>query len=93
MIADLSFREATIVAREIDGVFLSAVVDHGKESYLYRGLVEDRSFDDNGELDTIRLREAHRRLLSDDRTERIRPSTASMSKRTSGIVSFGVIYF
>jgi hypothetical protein len=65
----LSFRERTIAAREIDGVFLSAVVDHGKESYLYRGLVEDWSFDVNGELDTIRLRDAHRRLLSQDRTE------------------------
>jgi hypothetical protein len=44
----LSFREGTIAAREIDGVFLSGVVDHGKESYLYSGLVEDWSFDVNG---------------------------------------------
>ena len=63
----LSFKEVSIDPREIDGVFLSAVIDHGKESYLYRGIVEDWSFDKDGELDTVRLRFAHRRFLSADR--------------------------
>lgn len=54
-------------AQDFDGVFLSAVVDHGKESYLYRGIVEGWSFDGSGQLDTIRLTLAHRRLLSSDR--------------------------
>jgi hypothetical protein len=62
----LKFKEVRIEAREIDGVFLSAVIDHGA-SYLYRGIVEDWSFNSDGQLDTIRLRVAHRRLLSADR--------------------------
>lgn len=65
----LSFSEISLKAREVDGVFLSAVVDHGKESYLYRGIVEDWSFDSSGDLDSIRLRFAHRRLLADDRRD------------------------
>lgn len=64
----LSFKEVSIAPREIDGVFLSAVIDHGKESYLYRGIVEDWSFDRDGHLDTIRLRLTYRRVLSKDRT-------------------------
>lgn len=63
----LSFHEVSIEPREIGGVFLSAIVDHGKDSYLYRGIVEDWSFDGSGNLDSIRLRFAHRRLLSEDR--------------------------
>jgi hypothetical protein len=54
--------------REIDGVFLSAVVDHGKEAYLYRGIVVDWSFDSDGGLENVRLRLAHRRKLDADRT-------------------------
>lgn len=52
--------------RRVDGTFLSAVVDHGKEPYLYRGVVTDWSFDADGNLDNVRLELAHRRKLSDD---------------------------
>ena len=62
----LSFRERS-EPRRVDGVFLSAVVDHGKESYLYRGIVLDWSFDASGNLDNIRLTLAHRRRLESDR--------------------------
>lgn len=49
-----------------DGVYLSAIVAHSSKSYLYRGLVSDFTFDDNGTLDTIVLTDAHRRELSQD---------------------------
>lgn len=62
----LRFEEVSIDAREIDGVFLSAIIDHG-EQYLYRGIVEDWSFNAEGQLDTIRLRFTHRRRLEADR--------------------------
>lgn len=62
----LSFKDGAAESREIDGVFLSAVVDQGKDSYLYRGIVDDWSFNKDGELDLIRLRLAHRRPLQDD---------------------------
>lgn len=65
----LSFSEVSIQAREVDGVFLSAVVDHAKDSYLYRGIVEDWSFSDDGQLESVRLTFAHRRRLSDDRPD------------------------
>lgn len=65
----LSFRGVATDPRPIDGVFLSAVVDHGKESYLYRGIVEDWSFDAGGQLESLRLSLAHRRKLDDDRRE------------------------
>ena len=53
-------------SRTVDGVFLSAVVDHAKESFLYRGIVEDWSFDSDGNLDNVRLTLAHRRNLGAD---------------------------
>lgn len=65
----LSFKEVSLQSREVDGVYLSAVVDHSKETYLYRGIVEDWSFDHDGGLQTISLSFAHRRLLSQDRPE------------------------
>lgn len=49
-----------------DGVYLSAIVAHSGKSYLYRGLVSDFTYDDNGALDTIVLTDAHRRELSQD---------------------------
>jgi hypothetical protein len=54
--------------REVGGVFLSAVVEQGRETYLYRGIVVDWSFDANGNLENVRLKLAHRRKLGDDRT-------------------------
>jgi hypothetical protein len=63
----LSFKEVSIEPREVDGVYLSAVVDHSKDSYLYRGIVEDWTFNADGSLATISLSNAHRRLLSDDK--------------------------
>jgi len=63
----LSFKEVSLKQREVDGVYLSAVVDHSKDTYLYRGIVEDWSFDQDGRLETICLSFTHRRLLSQDR--------------------------
>ena len=55
--------------RDVDGVYVSAVVDHSKDSYLYRGIVEDWTFDGEGNLETIALSNAHRRLMSQDRPQ------------------------
>jgi hypothetical protein len=65
----LDFRENAAEGRRVDGVYLSAVVDHGSGSYLYRGIVSDFTFDRDGALDTIVLADAHRRNLADDRVE------------------------
>jgi len=51
----------------IDGVYLSAVVQHGDADYLYRGLVVHFTYAPGGQLDKVVLQEAHRRKLSDDR--------------------------
>lgn len=73
----LSFKEVSIESRQVAGVFLSAVVDHGKESYLYRGIVEDWSFDGAGQLENVRLSLAHRRKLSDDKPGSLGSTTGS----------------
>jgi hypothetical protein len=65
----LDFRENAGESRRVDGVYLSAVVDHASGSYLYRGIVSDFTFDRDGALDTIVLADAHRRRLTDDREE------------------------
>jgi hypothetical protein len=65
----LDFRENAAEGRRVDGVYLSAVVDHASGSYLYRGIVSDFTFDREGALDTIVLMDAHRRRLTDDRAE------------------------
>lgn len=65
----LLFRENAGEYRRVDGVYLSAVVDHASGSYLYRGIVSDFTFDRDGALDTIVLADAHRRRLVDDRAE------------------------
>ena len=51
----------------VDGVYLSAIIKHGKNDVLYRGIVADWLLDSNGDLDRILLRMAHRRKLEDDR--------------------------
>jgi hypothetical protein len=53
---------------EVDGVYLSAVVQQGSAAILYRGIVEDWTFDRDGRLDWISLRLAHRRQLDRDLT-------------------------
>ena len=63
----LRFREGAPPSPEPDGVYLSAVVNHGPANYLYRGIVADFTFDGDGRLDTIVLTDAHRRPLSSDR--------------------------
>lgn len=63
----LSFAETGVAARTVAGVFLSAVVEHGEEAYVYRGIVQDWSFTSDGTLDNIRLALAHRRRLEDDK--------------------------
>jgi hypothetical protein len=65
----LNFRENASEGRRVDGVYVSAVVDHASGSYLYRGIVSDFTFDRDGRLDTIVLADAHRRRLVDDREE------------------------
>ncbi len=65
----LDFRENAGEGRAVDGVYFSAVVDHQSDSYLYRGIVYDFTFDRDGALDTIVLTDAHRRKLVDDRHE------------------------
>lgn len=62
----LAFHDSDDAERDISGVYLPAVVDHAKASYLYRGIVADWTFDKDGQLDTISLRLAHRRLLDAD---------------------------
>lgn len=64
----LSFAEADGDSRAVAGVFLSAVVEHGGDPYVYRGIVTDWSFSSGGALDNVRLTFAHRRKLADDRT-------------------------
>lgn len=51
-----------------DGVYASAVVELGKEAFLYWGIVEDFAFDESGELDRFVLSLAHRRRLANDRS-------------------------
>lgn len=53
--------------KEIDGVYLSAVIHQGGDSYLYRGIVSEYYLDKAGSLDRVLLRLAHRRLLTKDR--------------------------
>ena len=65
----LDFRENAAEGRAVDGVYVSAVVDHASGSYLYRAIVTDFTFDRDGALDTIVLTDAHRRRLADDREE------------------------
>ncbi len=65
----LDFRENGAEGRAVDGVYVSAVVDHASGSYLYRGIVTDFTFDRDGALDTVVLTDAHRRRLVDDRED------------------------
>lgn len=53
---------------QIDGVYLSAVVQHNDADYLYRGIVTDFSYSKEGQLDRVILTLAHRRLLKEDRS-------------------------
>jgi hypothetical protein len=63
---ELTSRTSLVYPRVIDGVYLSATVAVGSEVMLYRGIVADFTFDDDGSLDTITIADAHRRLLADD---------------------------
>jgi hypothetical protein len=71
----LDFRENAGEGKAVDGVYFSAVVDHASGSYLYRGIVNDFTFDRDGALDTIVLTDAHRRKLEDDRHQHDGPAT------------------
>jgi hypothetical protein len=65
----LEFSEFQPFEREgiVDGVYISAIVKHGRSDVLYRGIVADWLLDSKGELDRILMRRAHRRKLEDDR--------------------------
>jgi hypothetical protein len=65
----LDFFENEPEGRDVDGVYLSAVVNQGTTSYLYRGIVYDFTYDRDGGLDTIVLTDAHRRSLAADRDD------------------------
>ncbi len=71
----LDFRENAGEGKAVDGVYFSAVVDHASGSYLYRGIVNDFTFDRDGALDTVVLTDAHRRKLEDDRHQANEPAT------------------
>lgn len=73
----LSFKEVSLESRDVAGVFLSAIVEHGKQCYLYRGIVEDWSFNSDGQLENVRLSLTHRRKLSDDRIASDIPAAGS----------------
>ena len=51
----------------VAGVYLTTIVHHSDNDYLYRGIVADFFFDKSGNLDKVLLRLAHRRALSKDR--------------------------
>jgi hypothetical protein len=70
----LDFRENAGEGRAVDGVYVSAVVDHASGSFLYRGIVTDFTFDRDGTLDTIVLTDAHRRRLEADRQDQEPPA-------------------
>jgi hypothetical protein len=76
----LDFRENAAESRAVDGVYVSAVVDHASGSYLYRGIVSDFTFDRDGALDTIVLTDAHRRRLVDDLDEAGPPTSVGPSE-------------
>jgi hypothetical protein len=76
----LDFRENAGEGRAVDGVYVSAVVDHASGSYLYRGIVSDFTFDRDGALDTVVLWDAHRRRLVDDREEGQPPAQVGPSE-------------
>jgi hypothetical protein len=65
----LEFRESPEPAPAIDGVYLSAIVDHSDGSFLYRGIVRDFTFGRDGQLEKIVLTLAHRRKLQSDREQ------------------------
>jgi hypothetical protein len=65
----LAFFENQHESRTVDGVYLSAVINQGVSSYLYRGIVYDFTYDRDGGLDTIVLTDAHRRSLAADRDD------------------------
>lgn len=74
----MEFGESPEPAPAIDGVYLSAIVDHSDGSFLYRGIVRDFTFGRDGQLEKIILTLAHRRKLESDR-ERLTPPITSSS--------------
>lgn len=61
------FGQKRIDADLPDAVYLSAVVEQGKECVVYWGIVRDWTFDRSGNLDRIILVFAHRRSFQADR--------------------------
>ena len=65
----LEFPELKMQPFPLDGVYLSAVVQHQEHDYLYRGIVRDFSYGSDGQLERVILVAVHRRLLDRDRKE------------------------
>lgn len=61
------FKGSPYADEEVDGVLLTTIVHHTDGDYLYRGLVVDFFFDNEGALDRVLLTLAARRKLADDR--------------------------
>jgi hypothetical protein len=51
---------------DIEFVFVDAIVQIGRESYLYDGILVDYELRSDGGLETISIKNAQRRKLSDD---------------------------
>lgn len=74
----LNFKEAKPKQYvDVQGTYLSCVVHQGGTGYLYRGIIKDFYFDQQGNLDRILLVAAQRREIKEDRTtkERSEPAT------------------
>jgi hypothetical protein len=63
-----NFCDTDDVEGKLEGVYLSAVVQHGQTDYLYTGFVVDWFFDKDGALDRVILDKAMRRKLENDKT-------------------------
>lgn len=53
--------------QEIEGAYVTVVVEQAERAYIYRGVIDDFFFDRQGNLDRLVLLQAHRRLLDADR--------------------------
>lgn len=61
------YKEFTEDFGKVAGVYLTTIIHHSDEDYLYRGIVADFFFDKSGSLDRVLLTLAHRRPLPKDR--------------------------
>lgn len=65
----LEFPEVLQSPKTIDFVMISAAVEVGQYTYLYKGLLVNWYLDNKGNLDTLVLERAYRREIKDDRED------------------------